>query len=217
MSAVKLTYLGHACFCLEAEGFRTVLDPYRDGMIPGLPPLRVEAEAVFCSHQHDDHNYLPAVTLTGREQEPPYTVTELEVPHDDQGGSLRGMNTIRCFQFPGLRVVHLGDLGRLLTEQEARTLAGADCLLIPVGGYYTIDSRQAKQVIAQLSPRVIIPMHYRTDRTGFAQISRLEDFTAQFSAVRFGGSSLLLDAQTPGGVTVLTPEALKQETNENFK
>ena len=95
--------------------------------------------------------------------------------------------------------------------------AGADCLLIPVGGYYTIDSRQAKQVIAQLSPRVIIPMHYRTDRTGFAQISRLEDFTAQFSAVRFGGSSLLLDAQTPGGVTVLTPEALKQETNENFK
>ena len=80
MSAVKLTYLGHACFCLEAEGFRTVLDPYHDGMIPGLPPLRVEAEAVFCSHQHDDHNYLPAVTLTGRGQEPPYTVTELEVP-----------------------------------------------------------------------------------------------------------------------------------------
>ena len=108
MSAVKLTYLGHACFCLEAEGFRTVLDPYHDGMIPGLPPLRVEAEAVFCSHQHDDHNYLPAVTLTERKQKAPYTVTELEVPHDDQGGRLRGMNTVRCFQFPGLRVVHLG-------------------------------------------------------------------------------------------------------------
>ena len=73
MSAVKLTYLGHACFCLEAEGFRTVLDPYHDGMIPGLPPLRVEAEAVFCSHQHDDHNYLPAVTLTERKQKAPYT------------------------------------------------------------------------------------------------------------------------------------------------
>ena len=123
------------------------------------------------------------------------------------------MNIVRCFQFSSLRVVHLGDLGRLLTEQEARTLARADCLLIPVGGYYTIDSRQAKQVVEQLEPRITIPMHYRTERAGFAQLSRLEEFTGQFSAVRFGGSSLLLDAQTPAGVTVLTPEPLTKEIN----
>lgn len=205
---IIITYLGHACFCLETGGYRTVLDPYHDGMVPGLPPLRVQADAVYCSHEHDDHNYRPAVELSPKSQAAPYTVEELTLPHDGEQGRLRGMNTIRIFHYGGLRVAHLGDVGRLLTAEEQQKLAGVDCLMLPVGGFFTIDSHQARQTVEQLCPRVTIPMHYRTDKTGFPQLERLEQFTGQCTPVRYLQDRLTLDADTPGGVAVLTPKAL---------
>ena len=64
MERITIHYLGHACFRLDFGQWRTVLDPYHDGMVPGLPPLRVEVEEALCSHQHDDHNFTRAVRLT---------------------------------------------------------------------------------------------------------------------------------------------------------
>lgn len=89
MKQVSITYNGHACFTLEAEGYRTVLDPYADGMVDGLPPLKLEAEAVLCSHSHGDHNYVQAVKLRQTGQPAPYVLTRLDTAHDDRGGSLR--------------------------------------------------------------------------------------------------------------------------------
>lgn len=203
MKQVHIQYLGHACFCLEAEGYRTVLDPYIDGMIPGLPPLRVEAEAVYCSHQHEDHNFLPAVSLQKTVHSAPYTIREFVTPHDGEGGRLRGMNTVRIFDFGGLRVAHMGDVGRPLTREEAAILRSVDCLLIPVGGFYTIDAHEAKAMAEQIQPRVLIPMHYRTKTTGFAEIAPLEDFTGLYPHVEYGGSSVELTKETPEQVLVL--------------
>lgn len=205
MEQVTITYLGHSCFCLEAGGYRTVIDPYIDGMIPGLPPLRVEAEAVYCSHCHDDHNYVQAVRLKETSLPVPYTVEEWITPHDAEGGKRRGMNTVRIFHFGRLRIAHLGDIGRPLTPEEQEKLRGVDCLLIPVGGYYTIDAQQAKEMAREIAPRVIIPMHYRTASSGFPEIALLDAFTKLYPHVRRGGSTLVLTERTPAQVLVLSP------------
>ena len=173
---VKITALGHACFMMEQDGYRTVIDPYADGMIPGLPALEVVADAVYCSHEHGDHNAREAVGLFTAEKIAPYSVAEYTTPHDDQGGALRGMNTVRIFDYNGLRIAHLGDIGCFPDEELAQALKGVHCMMIPVGGYYTIGCQTAYQIIRAANPKVVIPMHYRTDKTGFDVLSHIDDF-----------------------------------------
>ncbi len=203
MTEVKITYLGHACFCLESGGHRTIIDPYADNMIPGLPALRVEAEAVYCSHQHGDHSHVASVALSGKAIPAPYTLQRLEVTHDAEGGKLRGMNTVHIFNFDGLRLAHMGDIGRPLTADEQTLLYGVDALLVPVGGYYTIDGATAVEMVQQLAPRVVIPMHYRTDTTGFPIIAHLDDFTGRFDHVVYGDNCLVLTKETEKQIHVL--------------
>ena len=183
MKKVDITYHGHACFMLEADGYRTVIDPYKDGMVDGLPNLSLEAEAVFASHGHADHDHFEAVTIREADRPAPYTVESIEAAHDDQGGKLRGKDLVRIFDFDGLKVAHLGDLGHLPEGELLDKLRGVDCLLIPTGGTYTIDHVQAKQAIELIRPKVAIPMHYRTDSAGFAVLSHLKDFTDQYQKV----------------------------------
>ncbi len=190
MDQVCITYLGHACFDLAYADVHVVLDPYADGMVPGLGNVRASAQAVYCSHEHDDHSYRAAVTVIPAETLP-YTVQELDTPHDDKDGALRGRNTVRVFTFGNLRVAHLGDLGRALTEEETAVLSGVDCLLIPVGGFYTIDAPTAAAIVKQVAPGTVIPMHYRTDKSGFDKIARLEAFTALFDNVTYTGSDTI--------------------------
>ena len=173
---VKITALGHACFLLEHEGYRVCIDPYADGMIPGLPALHVVADAVYCSHEHGDHNAREVVGLYAAEKPVPFTLEEYVTPHDDKDGALRGMNTVRIFDFNGLKIAHLGDIGCFPNEELAQALKGIDCMLIPVGGFYTIGCQTAYQIIKAAQPKVVIPMHYRTDDTGFDVLSHIDDF-----------------------------------------
>ena len=179
MEAVKIEYLGHACFRLSYAGQRIVLDPYADGKIPGCPNLRTEAEFVYCSHQHGDHNAVENVRLTDGGA-PRFTLTELETDHDDAGGSQRGKNTVRVFDFDGIRVAHFGDLGRMLREAEFAALRGLDCALLPVGGFFTIDAAAAAQIAKRLQPRMVIPMHYRTESAGFDVLADIDSAMHEF-------------------------------------
>lgn len=195
---VKLTYHGHACFTLEHQGVRAVIDPYTQGCVPGLPDLHLEANAVYCSHQHNDHNFTRAVSL--KDSPPlPWTVREFVTPHDDCGGAKRGMNIVRIFNCGGIRVAHLGDIGCFPEGELSQALKEVDCLLIPVGGYYTIGCQTAAQIIRAAKPRVAIPMHYRTDKTGFDEISHIDDFGKLWNQVN-----------TCEGTFVLTKDAEKQ-------
>ena len=203
---VKITTLGHACFMLEAEGYRTVIDPYAHGMIPGLPELHVVADAVYCSHDHGDHNFREAVGLFAAEKPVPYTVSEYTTPHDDQGGTLRGMNTVRIFDFGGQRLAHMGDIGCFPDEALAAALKGVDCMLIPVGGFYTVNAQTAYQIVRAADPRVCIPMHYSTENTGFDNIAQVEDFT-----------KLVGKVNTADNTFVLTPDTEKQTIVLNYK
>jgi len=203
MKQVSVTYLGHACFALEAQGYRVVIDPYQDGMVDGLPGLHVEANVVYCSHEHGDHAHTQAVTVRETEQTAPYTMQEFITPHDDQGGTLRGMSMVRIFDFRGLRVAHLGDLGDFPEEDVLAALKNVDCLLIPVGGFYTIDPQMAKKIVDAVDPKVCVPMHYRTDGAGLGVLAHLSDFIKFYPEVRKCDNSFLLTEETPKQILVI--------------
>lgn len=201
---MKITYYGHSCFLLESEGFRIAVDPYRD-YVPGYRKLELEADAVYCSHGHDDHCWVQAVQLSGR-ADSPFRVTEIEGYHDDVQGSKRGPNTMRLFEAEGLRVAHLGDIGCMPPEEDLEQLKSLDACLVPVGGFFTINAQQAKDLMDILKPRIIIPMHYRLGELGFDVIGTLDAFTQLYSPeeVHFAGVNTLdLTKISPAGVTVL--------------
>ena len=196
MEQVKIEYFGHACFRLTGGGQRIVLDPYEDGCVPGCPDLRLEAEFVYCSHGHHDHNAVGCVKLHDGGA-PRFGLTELETDHDDAGGSKRGKNTIRIFRFGDIRIAHFGDLGRMLTGAEADALRGLDCAMMPVGGFFTIDAAQAAAIAADIRPRMVIPMHYRTETTGYDVIADIDDAMKHFGddinvvTLTYGGYALV--------------------------
>ena len=171
-------------------------------MVPGQADLHLTANAVYCSHGHADHNFTQAVELT--ETAPlPWTVTEFETAHDECGGAKRGMNTVRIFDCGGIRVAHLGDIGCFPEGELENALDGIDCMLIPVGGFYTIGTQTAWQIIRAAKPRVTIPMHYRTDSTGFSNIAHISDFVKLFDDVRCADNSIVLTPETEKQILVL--------------
>lgn len=203
MISMKLTWNGHSCFTLETAGGSVVFDPYEDGYVPGLAPLSLSADLVLCSHDHQDHGARGLVTLTGRT--PSFQVEKLQSFHDPEHGALRGLNTIHIITAEGMRAAHLGDLGCELEPEQRGMLKNLDLLMVPVGGYYTIDAAQAKALVDELRPRVVVPMHYRSDTFGYDVISRLEDYLALCgNAVRYPGNSLELTQKTPAQTAVLT-------------
>lgn len=206
---MKLTWLGHACFLLEAEGYRIVIDPY-DG-VKGYGPLQAEAHAVYCSHDHFDHNAAERVTLLPA-KESPFTVREIQTCHDEQGGALRGPNTVRVFTADGVSVAHLGDLGHPLTAEQLGAIGQVELALVPVGGTYTVDAAGAKAVCDALHPRCVVPMHYRCGAYGFDELAEGEDFLKLWPAdavQRLSGPSFEATGQEVG---VLVPKFNVQTT-----
>ena len=202
---VKIQWLGHSCFRMEYRGSSLVTDPYADGSVPGLAPLRVSADAVFCSHGHGDHNAAGCVRLSGRPLAEDVSVKEFDIPHDHHNGAKRGMNKIRQFTFGSLRIVHMGDTGRMPEEPILAALHGCDALLLPIGGYYTVDAEEAFRIAEKIVPRVIVPMHYRGEAFGYDVISTLDAFTALCPAqdVRYlDTDTFTLTAEKPQGVVV---------------
>lgn len=200
---MTITWLGHSCFILESGGFRALLDPYHE--VPGLPDTEAEADAVYCSHDHFDHGYTEKVRLTsGREN--PFSVTEVQTFHDGKGGTLRGSNVIRKFTAGGVSVAHFGDLGHPLSPEQLAELGGCDAILIPVGGFYTIDAAGAKAAADAVGASVVVPMHYRDGAVGFDVLSTLDSFTGLYppEQVKRYGCSLTIEKGMEKQVAVLT-------------
>lgn len=175
---MKITWLGHSCFTIESEGYKIITDPFKD--VRGYKDISGTVNEVFSSHQHFDHAYTEELKVTGGEN--PFKITEVQTKHDPKGGTLRGNNTVRIFEAEGLRVCHLGDLGHMLSEAQIKAIGAPDVLLIPVGGVYTIDPKEAQAVAESLNPKVIIPMHYRMGKFGFKELHELKDFTSLYPA-----------------------------------
>lgn len=188
---MKLTWYGHSCFMMESRAGRVVFDPYADGSVPGLTLPRLTADLVLCSHGHADHAGEDKVTLTGEQTD--YTVETLCCWHDDAGGTKRGENLIRIVSGGGARVAHLGDVGHMLSKGQIKALRHVDALLIPVGGFYTIDAAAARELADAIEPQLVIPMHYRGEGFGYDVIGTVQPFLDLTKNVEFAeGSSIEL-------------------------
>ena len=175
---MKITWIGHSCFKIEKDGHIIVLDPYEDGSVPGYAPVREAADLVLCSHGHRDHNAKESVTLK-ETSETPFEITKSETFHDNARGTQRGLNTIHIISDGETRIAHFGDLGCKLETEQIEMLKELDVALIPVGGYFTIDAAQAAELVAEINPRIVIPMHYSNagQGLGYDVIGPVEKFT----------------------------------------
>ena len=176
MASIQIQWLGHSCFRVECQGYAVVLDPFEPGSVPGLRDIRQTADQVLCSHQHHDHNYRAGVALRQDGPANPFTITALPSFHDGCGGAKRGPNTIHLLEAQGLRVAHLGDIGAMPAPDVVERLQNLDADLVPVGGFYTVGPKEAKEIVDALQARVVIPMHYRSDAFGFDVLAPVEDF-----------------------------------------
>ena len=177
---MKITWLGHACFAVESDDYRILLDPYTK--VRGHEELCVAAHKTLCSHEHFDHNAREHIAMPLIERPCPFEIRTVSTFHDNEGGARRGENTVHILCAEDLTVVHLGDLGHMLSQEQIEPIYGCDVLMIPAGGTYTIDAEQAKQVVEQVQPRVVIPMHYRHGQYGFTELDTVEKFTELFPA-----------------------------------
>jgi len=202
-SLMKITYLGHSCFKLEKDGFAMVIDPYMNGSVPGYEKLNEKANQVVCSHKHEDHFGLKEVKLAVTRADTPFMVSFIETYHDDKEGALRGFNNVIIVDVMGLKVVHMGDIGCELGEEDLEKIKGCDVLMIPVGGYFTIDAKQAREYVDVIKPAVTIPMHYSGKGFGYDVIAPVEEFTKLFDKSRVevtDSSELTIDSKPEGNV-----------------
>ncbi|UCG82794.1 MAG: MBL fold metallo-hydrolase [Dehalococcoidia bacterium] len=187
---MKIKWLGHSSFLITAgNGTRIIADPFGD--YPGLSynPIRETSEVVIISHDHGDHKGAKikgdhkVVTGAGRKEIAGIEIDGLNSYHDTSKGSERGANTVFCVTVDGMRICHMGDLGHDLSESEIAGIGRVDILMIPVGGFYTIDAGTASAICDRIRPRVVFPMHYRTDKCAFP-ITGVDDFLEGKSDVK---------------------------------
>ena len=178
-----LKYYGHAFFSLSLEnGTDVAFDPY-DGFYQ-YPRRSVRADICLMSHHHDDHDSAASVSADAVIIDRPgvhkpaegVTIRGVSTWHDEVHGAKRGENTIFVVEAEGLRIGHAGDLGHIPNASQRTQIGHLDVLMLPVGGYYTIDGQTALEVCRLLNPTVMIPMHYRTEYDEEMPIASLEDF-----------------------------------------
>lgn len=168
---MKIKWYGQSCFRLTAEnGIKIVIDPYKMFCYK-LP--EIDANIVTISHNHRDHNNVGAVKGKfvlikdpGAFSQEGIGIKGVQTFHDNVSGRKRGKNIVYNFRIDGLNVCHCGDLGHLLSLEQINKIGKVDILLLPVGGRVTLDARGAAEVMKQLNPSVVIPMHYRTKAMG---------------------------------------------------
>lgn len=164
---MDILWYGQACFKIKGKNTSLIIDPY-DPEVTGLKlPKDLEADVALKTHDHPDHNNLKVITGEpiqivgpGEYEIKGVAVSGVEVFHDDKKGVERGKNTVYHINMEGLNIVHLGDIGHILTEEQIQEIGNCDILMVPVGGTFTIDAKGAVENISALEPRIIIPMHY---------------------------------------------------------
>jgi L-ascorbate metabolism protein UlaG (beta-lactamase superfamily) len=183
---MKIKWYGHAAFLITSDqGLKIIIDPYEPGAFGGqlsYGMIKDQAEIVLTSHDHADHNYtkdIPGspqiIKGSGSKTIKGISIKGISTYHDPSKGSERGTNTIFAIKLGNIQLCHLGDLGHLLSDKDLAEIGPVDILLIPVGGFFTIDPKEATRVAEQIKPKILIPMHFKTEKCGFP-ISPVEDF-----------------------------------------
>ncbi|MHB8858693.1 MAG: MBL fold metallo-hydrolase [Thermoleophilia bacterium] len=220
---MKIKWLGHSCFLITAgSGASLLTDPYDSSNYPGrlmYKPLEetpgLSPDVVTVSHGHADHGNVEAVKgaqfilreATELTEAAGFSIRGLQMFHDSEGGSRRGNDIVFIIQADGISICHMGDLGHELSEEQAAAIGAVDVLLIPVGGFFTIDAAAATRIWKRLAPAVTLPMHYRNDKCLF-EIEGVDKFTEGKAGVEHPGTSEieLEKDNLPAGPKIIVPE-----------
>lgn len=164
---MRIAWHGHSCFEFF-DGVSIVIDPH-DGRSIGIKPPSVQADIVLVSHDHYDHNatrivrgsHTDVLGRAGDFEVKGMPIKGIPTFHDESRGSKRGRNVAYVFTMDGIRICHCGDLGHYPDEGFFRELGDVDVLLVPTGGVFTLNIGKVMALIERVSPRIVIPMHYR--------------------------------------------------------
>ncbi len=179
---MEITYIGHSCFKIKGKEATLMIDPYDPSIGYKMP--KSEADILLVTHQHPDHNNISAVNNykllidgPGEYETKGTFIHGIQTFHDDKQGEERGKQTIYEIDFEGINIVHLGDLGHELPKDTLEKISKVDVLMIPGGGFYTINAKTAAKVISSLEPGYVIPMHYKDEGyTGSEEVDNLSKF-----------------------------------------
>lgn len=190
---MDIYWYGQACFKLKGKGATVIVDPFDPDFVGLKLPKEVSGDVCLSSHDHQDHNNCRGIVNPsggkayefsdpGEYEVGGVVISTISSFHDDSQGGERGKNIIFHIMFDNLDIVHLGDLGQSkLTEEQVAEIGECDVLLIPVGGTYTIDAKGASDIVAQLEPKIIIPMHYGIEGLKFP-LDGVEKFLKEMGA-----------------------------------
>lgn len=185
---MEISYLGHSSFRIKGKTVTIVCDPY-DSEKVGFKFPKLEANIVTLSHDHFDHNQSQLVGGNPKVVSGPgeYEIAGVSIfgthsYHDNREGQERGPNTIYTMAIDGVSVCHLGDLGHKLSDEQLDSIGNVDLLFVPVGGVYTIGPGEANEVVSQIEPKVVIPMHYKVPGLALSkadQLHEVDDFVRE--------------------------------------
>ena len=179
---MKIKWFGQAAFVITSDsGTRIITDPYTPSERIPYREITESADIVTVSHGHGDHSNVAAVrgnpTVVKETKEVKgIKFTAIPAFHDNAGGSERGSMTMYSFDVDGIRILHVGDLGHVLTDKQAAEIGKVDILMVPIGGNFTLDAGAATQLYKKLSARIVIPMHYKNERTPNFPVAGVDDF-----------------------------------------
>jgi len=164
---VDITWLGHSCFRIKGSQAVIITDPYPPDL--GYTLGKQTANIVTISHQHPSHSYIKGVggeyhvvSGPGEYEISGVLIIGVATYHDTQRGQVRGKNTVYVMEVDGVSVCHLGDLGHVPSSEQLEEMGNINVLLLPVGGGSTISAAIATEVMRQVEPNIVIPMHYKT-------------------------------------------------------
>lgn len=195
---MEITWLGHSSFFIkDSKGRKILMDPFDETV--GYTTFKGNVDVVTISHHHFDHDYVEnvnyehAIDKAGFFYLSDIPVTGIPSYHDNVQGAKRGENIIFILTVDGYKVCHLGDLGYILSQDDIDKIGSIDILLIPIGGNYTLDGKEASQVAKLLNSHIIIPMHYKTPALSF-ELEGLENFlTNMKNGERVGNNKLTIE------------------------
>lgn len=173
---MKIYYFGHSYFYIEGRDYSICLDPFKN---VGLNEIEVQSDYVFCSHNHFDHNNL-SIVKNAKSVQKDKNFEIIGGFHDNQKGALRGENNVLLFKLDNTKIVFMGDYGETHNQEIEEKIKGVDILLVPIGGKYTINYKEAYQLINRVKPKLVIPMHYKVENSTI-DIDRIDNFLSQFT------------------------------------
>jgi L-ascorbate metabolism protein UlaG (beta-lactamase superfamily) len=177
---MDINWLGYSCFRIRGNQAIVITDPFPPGL--GYTLGKQTADIVTISHQHPRHSYLQGIGGEPRLVKGPgeyeisgVLILGIAAYHDAVKGQSRGKNIVYLMEIDGVAVCHLGDIGHVLSNEQAEEMGNVDVLMLPVGGVSTINAAMAAEIIRKLEPKVVIPMHYQTPKTD-RELEPVENF-----------------------------------------